>query len=73
MGRRSARQGCSALFPSGFHLDPPPGSGTFATTDSRTKNFICTLSRGLQIEVNSPSFSREPVTKDNASNAILFD
>jgi len=26
-GRRSPRQGRSALFPFGFHLDPPPGSG----------------------------------------------
>ena len=55
MGRRLARQGRSALFPFGFHLIPATRLRAVASRISRTKNFICTLSKGLQLEVSSPS------------------
>src|SRR5580704_7749504 len=40
MCRRSSRQGRSAPSPLGFHLDPPPGSGSFAFRISRTENYF---------------------------------
>jgi hypothetical protein len=47
MCRRSPRQGRSAPSRLGFHLDPPPGSGSFAFRISRTEN-CCTNQEGHQ-------------------------
>ena len=52
-------------------LDPTPGSGE-SRLGFRARRISFARYRG-EPEVSPPSFSRDPVTKDNVSNGILFD
>jgi hypothetical protein len=49
VGRRSPRQGRSALSPLGFHLDPPPGSGGPAFRIPRTENYFAKMMATLRL------------------------
>src|SRR6266567_4489098 len=73
VGRRAARQGRSAPSSFGFHLDPPPGSGSFDFRILRTKSYsrregaeckeqLCRLVTRFDGRHNTP-MSKQPDTQ----------